>query len=45
MHYCGLDFIALHKVISAYKDLIYNEFTVNTVIYPTAPSLAFGIFL
>lgn len=42
--YCEMDCIALYNVLVNFNQLIFDEFNLNIVNYPTLSSLAFGIF-
>jgi len=42
--YCELDCISLFQILSKFNQLIFNQFNINIVKYPTLPSLSFAIF-
>jgi len=42
--YCTLDCISLYQILSKFNELVFKNFKVNIVKYPTISSLAFGIF-
>lgn len=42
--YCNIDCISLYQILSKFNRLIFNNFKINIIKYPTLSSLAFGIF-
>ena len=42
--YCEQDVISLYQVITSFSQGIYGKFVINTLKYPTLPSIAFAIF-
>jgi hypothetical protein len=42
--YCLIDCISLYQILSKFNHLIFKEFKINLIKYPTLSSLAFGIF-
>jgi len=42
--YCSIDCIALYQILNKFNQLIFDQFKINIVKYPTLSSLAFAIF-
>jgi len=42
--YCELDCVVLHQIISKFSDIIYKNFRIDLLRYPTLSSLAFAIY-
>ena len=44
LNYCKQDVISLYEVIVAFHKEIYSKFGINSMDYPTLPSIAFAIY-
>jgi hypothetical protein len=42
--YCSQDVISLYQVINKFNNIVFDEFRIDVLKYPTLPSLAFAIF-
>jgi hypothetical protein len=43
--YCENDCIALFQIITKFRKLIINRWSIDIKIYPTVPSLAFAVYI
>lgn len=44
IHYCELDCIVLHQILTKFNKLIFDKFSLNAIKFPTLSSLALGIY-
>ena len=42
--YCKIDCISLHQILIKFNQLIFDNFKINIIKYPTLPSLSFAIY-